>query len=75
MPVECVFIVPNNRYMKRGHALRKNRLPLGVRVVIYEILVAMLRAPAPPAHELRRATPAEKEQFERGDPVPAGETD
>jgi cellulose biosynthesis protein BcsQ len=75
MPVERVFIVPNNRYMKRGHALRKNRLPLGVRVVIYEILVAMLRAPAPPAHELRRATPAEKEQFERGDPVPAGETD
>ena len=75
MPVERVFIVPNNRYMKRGHALRKNRLPLGVRVVIYEILVAMLRAPAPPAHELKRATPAEKEQFERGDPVPGGEPD
>jgi hypothetical protein len=74
-PVERVFIVPNNRYMKRGHALRKNRLPLGVRVVIYEILVAMLRAPAPPPHELKRATPAEKEQFERGDPVPAGEPD
>jgi hypothetical protein len=59
--------------MKRGHALRKNRLPLGVRVVIYEILVAMLRAPAPPAHELKRPTPAEREQFERGDPLPAGE--
>jgi hypothetical protein len=75
MPVERVFIVPNNRYMKRGHVLRKNRLPLGVRVVIYEILVAMLRAEPPPAHELRRATPAEKEQFERGDPALAGDTD
>jgi hypothetical protein len=74
-PLERVFIVPKNRYMKRGHALRKNRLPLGVRVVIYEILVAMLRAPAPPPHELKRATPGEREQFERGDPVPAGEPD
>ena len=24
MPVERVFIVPKNRYMKRGHALRKD---------------------------------------------------
>jgi len=75
MPVERVFIVPNNRYMKRGHVLRKNRLPLRVRVVMYEILVAMLRAEPPPADELRRPTPAEKEQFERGEPVPAGEAD
>jgi cellulose biosynthesis protein BcsQ len=73
MPLDRVFIVPNNRYMKRGHALRKNRLPLGVRVVMYEILVAMLKADAPPPHELRRATAAEREQFERGDPVPAGD--
>ena len=69
MPEERVFIVPNNRYMKRGHALRKNRLPLHVRVVIYEMLVAMLRAEPPPAHELKRATDAEKEQFAGGDPV------
>jgi hypothetical protein len=75
MPVDRVFIVPNNRYMKRGHALRKNRLPLGVRVVIYEILVAMLTADPPPPDELRRATAAEKEQFERGDPAHAGETE
>jgi hypothetical protein len=74
-PPERVFIVPNNRYMKRGHALRKNRLPLGVRVVIYEILVAMLRAPAPPPDELRRATPAEKEQFERGEAGQPAEAD
>jgi hypothetical protein len=73
MPVDRVFVVPDNRYMKRGNMLRKNRLPLGVRVVIYEILVAMLKAEAPPPHELKRATAAEKEQFERGDPVPVGE--
>jgi hypothetical protein len=75
MPVDRVFVVPNNRYMKRGHMLRKSRLPLGVRVVIYEILVAMLKADAPPPHELRRATASDREQFERGDPVPAGEPD
>jgi hypothetical protein len=73
MPEERVFIVPKNRYMKRGHVLRKNRLPLGVRVVMYEILVAMLRAEPPPAHELKRATDAEKEQFAGGDPVGATE--
>ena len=73
MPVERVFIVPKNRYMKRGHALRKNRLPLHVRVVMYEILVAMLRAEPPPAGEMKRATEAEKEQFAGVDPVGATE--
>jgi cellulose biosynthesis protein BcsQ len=73
MPRDRVFVVPNNRYMKRGHMLRKSRLPLGVRVVIYEILVAMLKAEPPPPHELKRATAADREQFERGDPVPAGD--
>jgi len=75
IPVERVFIVPKNRYMKRGHALRKNRLPLHVRVVMYEILVAMLRAEPPPAGEMKRATEAEKEQFAGGDPVGATEID
>jgi hypothetical protein len=75
MPVDRVFIVPNNRYMKRGHVLRKSRLPLGVRVVMYEILVAMLRAEAPPTHELKGATAAEKEQFERGDQTQVGDTE
>ena len=74
MPLERVFIVPNNRYMKRGHMLHRNRLPLGVRVVIYEILVAMIKADAPPPHELKRATAADREQFERGDPAPVGDT-
>jgi hypothetical protein len=75
MPVERVFVIPNNRYMKRGNVVRKNRLPLGVRVVIYEILVAMMKAEAPPAHELKRTTGAEKEQFERGDPTQDGDTE
>ena len=75
MPVERVFIIPNNRYMKRGNVVRKNRLPLGVRVVIYEILVAMMKADEPPAQELRRTTGAEKEQFERGDPTQDGDTE
>ncbi len=75
MPVERVFIVPKNRYMQRGNVVRKNRLPLGVRVVIYEILVAMLKAEAPPPEELRRTTTADKEQFERGDATAAGEAE
>jgi cellulose biosynthesis protein BcsQ len=75
MPVERVFIIPNNRYMKRGNVVRKNRLPLGVRVVIYEILVAMMKAEEPPAHEIKRTTSAEKEQFERGDPTQDGDTE
>ena len=33
----------------------------------------MLRAEPPPAHELKRATDAEKEQFAGGDPVGATE--
>jgi hypothetical protein len=75
MPMGRVFVVPNNRYMKRGNVVRKNRLPLGVRVVIYEILVAMMKADAPPAHELKRTTAADKEQFERGDPTQDGDTE
>jgi hypothetical protein len=75
MPVERVFIVPKNRYMQRGNVVRKNRLPLGVRVVIYEILVAMMKAEAPPEHELRRTTTADKEQFERGDASPDSEAE
>jgi hypothetical protein len=75
MPVERVFVIPNNRYMKRGNMVRKNRLPLGVRVVIYEILVAMMKADAPPPHELKRTTTADKEQFERGDPTHDGDTE
>jgi hypothetical protein len=75
MPAERVFIVPNNRYMKRGNVVRKNRLPLGVRVVIYEILVAMMKASEPPENELKRTTGPEKEQFERGDPTQDGDTE
>ncbi len=75
MPVDRVFIVPKNHYMRRGNVVRKNRLPLGVRVVIYEILVAMMKAEAPPAHELRRTTTADKEQFERGDTAQDGDAE
>lgn len=75
MPADRVFIIPNNRYMKRGNVVRKNRLPLGVRVVIYEILVAMMKAEAPPEGEIKRTTGAEREQFERGDPTQDGDTE
>ncbi len=75
MPVDRVFIVPKNHYMRRGNVVRKNRLPLGVRVVIYEILVAMMKAEAPPAQELRRTTTADKEQFERGDATQDGDAE
>ena len=75
IPEARVFIIPNNRYMKRGNVVRKNRLPLGVRVVIYEILVAMMKAEAPPADELKRTTTADKELFERGDTTDDADTD
>jgi hypothetical protein len=75
MPVDRVFIVPKNHYMRRGNVVRKNRLPLGVRVVIYEILVAMMKAEAPPENELRRTTTADKEQFERGDATQEGDAE
>lgn len=74
IPVERVFVVPNNRYMKRGNMVRKSRLPLGVRVVIYEILVAMMKAEAPPPHERKRTNNADNEQFER-DPTQDGDTE
>ena len=69
MPVDRVFIVPNNRYMKRGTWCVRDRLPLGVRVVIYEILVAMMKAERPPAHELKRATPADRENSRVASPL------
>jgi MinD-like ATPase involved in chromosome partitioning or flagellar assembly len=52
-PVERVFVVPNNGYMKRGSVVRKDRLPLRIRVIFYEILVAMVKAERPPAGEIK----------------------
>ena len=52
--IDQVYIVPKNRYMKRGNVVRKNRLPLPVRTVMYEILVAMVKAKRPPESEIMR---------------------
>jgi hypothetical protein len=52
--IDQVYIIPNNRYMKRGNVVRKNRLPLAVRTVVYEILVAMVKARRPPDSEIVR---------------------
>jgi cellulose biosynthesis protein BcsQ len=52
--IDQVYIIPNNRYMKRGNVVRKNRLPLAVRTVVYEILVAMVKAKRPPDSEIVR---------------------
>jgi cellulose biosynthesis protein BcsQ len=52
--IDQVYIVPTNRYMKRGNVVRKNRLPLAVRTVVYEILVAMVKARRPPESEIVR---------------------
>jgi len=52
--INQVYIVPNNRYMRRGNVVRKNRLPLPVRTVVYEILVAMVKAKRPPDSEIMR---------------------
>jgi hypothetical protein len=74
-PLDRVFIVPNNRYMKRGGVARKDRLPLSVRVVMYEILVAMLEAERPPEGEISLASAAEREKFKSGEPTQAGDTE
>jgi hypothetical protein len=74
-PLDRVFIVPNNRYMKRGNVVRKDRLPLSVRVVMYEILVAMMTADRPPDTEIKLATPADREKFESGDSTQDGDTE
>ena len=74
-PLDRVFIVPNNRYMKRGNVVRKDRLPLSVRVVMYEILVAMMTADQPPDTEIKLATPADREKFESGDSTQDGDTE
>ena len=74
-PLDRVFIVPNNRYMKRGNVVRKDRLPLSVRVVMYEILVAMMTADRPPDTEIKPATPADREKFESGDSTQDGDTE
>jgi hypothetical protein len=52
--IDQVYIIPSNRYMKRGNVVRKNRMPLAVRTVVYEILVAMVKAKRPPDSEIVR---------------------
>jgi hypothetical protein len=69
-PVDRVFVVPNNRYMKRGSVVRKDRLPLRIRVTFYEILVAMVKAELPPAGEIKSGKAAHSDDStptERGD--------
>ena len=66
--IDQVYIVPNNRYMKRGNVVRKNRLPLPVRTVMYEILVAMVKAKRPPESEImrpKRSVYAREQRVER----------
>src|SRR5213075_1023077 len=40
--------------VRDGNVVRKNRLPLPVRTVMYEILVAMVKAKRPPESEIMR---------------------
>ena len=61
--------------MKRGGVVRKDRLPLSVRVIMYEILVAMLEAERPPEGEISLASAAEREKFKSGEPTQAGDTE
>ncbi len=76
--IDQVYIIPNNRYMRRGNVVRKNRLPLSVRVVVYEILVAMVKAKRPPDSEIMRPKRSIYEREERGDaynPTVEGDTE
>lgn len=43
-PLEQLFVVPRNHYMKRDKPAKLGRLPLRVKVVLAEALVAALRA-------------------------------
>jgi cellulose biosynthesis protein BcsQ len=69
--IDQVYIIPTNRYMKRGNVVRKNRLPLAVRTVVYEILVAMVKARRPPDSEIVRP----KRSVYRRDPRKEGPED
>ncbi len=70
--IDQVYIIPNNRYMRRGNVVRKNRLPLSVRVVVYEILVAMVKAKRPPESEIMRPKRSIYEREGRADARGAG---
>jgi hypothetical protein len=43
-PVERVFVVPYNRYMKSGSKVSLRKVPLAMRVVLSDILVAIVKA-------------------------------
>jgi hypothetical protein len=76
--IDQVYIIPNNRYMRRGNVVRKNRLPLSVRVVVYEILVAMVKVKRPPESEIMRPKRSIYKREERGDaynPTVEGDTE
>ena len=76
--IDQVYIIPNNRYMRRGNVVRKNRLPLSVRVVVYEILVAMVKVKRPPESEIMRPKRSIYEREGRGDaynPTVEGDTE
>ncbi len=44
VPSENLFMIPFNRYMKKGKLVTLKRIPLRIRVVLLEILVAIMQA-------------------------------
>ena len=47
-PAERVFVIPRNRYMKSGKPARMSRVPLRIRAILVEILVAIINAKVVP---------------------------
>jgi cellulose biosynthesis protein BcsQ len=43
-PIERVFVVPRNRYMRRGKIVNVNKIPIRVKVLLKEIMIAILKA-------------------------------
>lgn len=72
-PLEQVFIVPQNKYMAKGKPVDIDKIPLRIRVILLEILVAIMAAPSVAKGSIDRNKVAELEAKEAIDTVvPSG---
>jgi MinD-like ATPase involved in chromosome partitioning or flagellar assembly len=80
-PVERTFVVPHNSYMAspKGLPVRLSKVPLGIRVILLEILVAIMAAPSvarqhidlTKVHELQDQDEADTSDTDVQTPVPS----
>lgn len=70
-PVERVFIVPYNRYMAKGNPVDIFKIPRKIRVILLEILVAVIRAESVAKGEIDRSNVKELKITTTSDEAPA----